>query len=117
MSKILRIPFGQSVRELRQAIGLSQEAFADRCGLARSYLRANEEVRALAGRYHRYRATHMRQREEYLQERIGELLEERLDTGYEGLSARDVWSQLGTEAKGISGVFQHINLVLAARRG
>lgn len=30
--------FGQRVRELRIATGMSQEAFADRCGFARSYM-------------------------------------------------------------------------------
>lgn len=34
----LRKKFGQRVKELRQAIGLSQEAFADQCGFARSYM-------------------------------------------------------------------------------
>jgi transcriptional regulator with XRE-family HTH domain len=30
--------FGLRVRELRKAMGLSQEAFADRCGLDRTYI-------------------------------------------------------------------------------
>lgn len=30
--------FGQRVRELRLATGLSQEEFAERCGFARSYM-------------------------------------------------------------------------------
>ncbi|MDP0971659.1 helix-turn-helix transcriptional regulator [Klebsiella pneumoniae] len=30
--------FGQRVRELRKAKGLSQEAFADACGLDRTYI-------------------------------------------------------------------------------
>ncbi|BAL23953.1 helix-turn-helix domain-containing protein [Azoarcus sp. KH32C] len=34
----LRKRFGLRVKELRQATGLSQEAFADRCGFARSYM-------------------------------------------------------------------------------
>lgn len=34
----LRKQFGLRVKELRQASGLSQEAFADRCGFARSYM-------------------------------------------------------------------------------
>lgn len=38
MSKTLRQTFGQRVRELRKANGLSQEAFADKCGFARSYM-------------------------------------------------------------------------------
>lgn len=34
----LRVTFGQRLRELRQEQGFSQEAFADRCGFARSYM-------------------------------------------------------------------------------
>lgn len=34
----IRQRLGARVRELRAAIGLSQEAFADRCGFARSYM-------------------------------------------------------------------------------
>ncbi|MCC4115286.1 helix-turn-helix domain-containing protein [Aromatoleum toluclasticum] len=34
----IRKRFGLRVRELRQASGLSQEAFADKCGFARSYM-------------------------------------------------------------------------------
>lgn len=30
--------FGRRVRELRTRLGLSQEAFADRCGLDRTYM-------------------------------------------------------------------------------
>lgn len=42
----LRKRFGQRVKELRQATGLSQEAFADRCGFARSYMSRIERGRA-----------------------------------------------------------------------
>lgn len=35
---IIRQKFGARVKELRAAIGLSQEAFADKCGFARSYM-------------------------------------------------------------------------------
>lgn len=38
VSKTLRVKFGERVRELRLAIGMSQEAFADKCGFARSYM-------------------------------------------------------------------------------
>ncbi len=34
----LRVTFGQRVRQLRERTGVSQEAFADRCGYARSYM-------------------------------------------------------------------------------
>jgi transcriptional regulator with XRE-family HTH domain len=36
-SKLL-IRFGERVRNLRQATGLSQEAFAEKCGLDRTYI-------------------------------------------------------------------------------
>ena len=34
----LRQRFGYRVRDLRKATGLSQEAFADHCGFARTYM-------------------------------------------------------------------------------
>lgn len=34
----LRVTFGQRLRELRKERGFSQEAFADHCGFARSYM-------------------------------------------------------------------------------
>lgn len=42
----LRKRFGLRVKELRQATGLSQESFADRCGFARSYMSRIERGRA-----------------------------------------------------------------------
>ena len=38
MKSSLRKRFGQRVKELRLASGISQEAFADECGFARSYV-------------------------------------------------------------------------------
>jgi transcriptional regulator with XRE-family HTH domain len=38
MSISLRKRFGLRVKELRLALGMSQEAFADHCGFARSYM-------------------------------------------------------------------------------
>ena len=38
MQSDLRTLFGKRVRELRQKLGISQEAFADRCGLHRTYV-------------------------------------------------------------------------------
>jgi transcriptional regulator with XRE-family HTH domain len=34
----IRKQFGERVKELRLASGMSQEAFADKCGYARSYM-------------------------------------------------------------------------------
>lgn len=36
--KHLRVLFGQRVRELRIALGMKQDEFAERCGFARSYM-------------------------------------------------------------------------------
>ena len=38
---IVRV-FGNNVRKYRMALGLSQEAFADKCGLHRTYISAVE---------------------------------------------------------------------------
>ena len=38
MKTTLRKKFGRRIRALRDAAGMSQEAFADRCGFARSYM-------------------------------------------------------------------------------
>jgi transcriptional regulator with XRE-family HTH domain len=38
VKRTLRQKFGSRVKELRLASGMSQEAFADRCGFARSYM-------------------------------------------------------------------------------
>nr|WP_093053427.1 helix-turn-helix transcriptional regulator [Pseudomonas sp. NFPP33] len=34
----LRLKFGQRIRELRLASGMTQESFADHCGFARTYM-------------------------------------------------------------------------------
>lgn len=41
----LRKKFGQRVAALRKAAGMSQEAFADKCGFARSYMSRVERGR------------------------------------------------------------------------
>lgn len=42
----LRRRFGEKVKALRLASGMSQEAFADKCGFARSYMSRIERGRA-----------------------------------------------------------------------
>ena len=56
------------------------------------------------------------EREADLRMRIGEILEERLAAGYEGMSAREIWARLDSEAQSVSGIFGHINQVLASKR-
>ena len=46
MKPRLRQLFGARIKELRVASGLSQEAFADRCGYARTYMSRIETGRA-----------------------------------------------------------------------
>jgi transcriptional regulator with XRE-family HTH domain len=46
MKARLRQRFGSRVKELRIASGLSQEAFADKCGYARTYMSRIETGRA-----------------------------------------------------------------------
>ena len=41
----ITLRFGRRVRELRKERGLSQEAFADRCGLDRTYISGIERGR------------------------------------------------------------------------
>lgn len=38
MNSILRKKFGDRIRELRRTKGISQEAFAEKCGFARTYM-------------------------------------------------------------------------------
>lgn len=46
MTAPLRKHFGDRIKELRHASGISQEAFADKCGFARSYMSKIERGRA-----------------------------------------------------------------------
>lgn len=41
----LRVKFGMRIRQLREEAGYSQEAFADACGYARSYMSRIERGR------------------------------------------------------------------------
>jgi len=104
---MLALPSPISINEACERVGV---------GRKHVYLRANTEARAIAFRHARFRATVKQQRYTRLQTQIGEILDERLAAGYEGLSARDVWAHLNTEAQSVSGIFSHINKVLASRR-
>lgn len=48
--------------------------------------------------------------------RIGEVLDDRLAQGLEGLSARDVWDKLDDESRFVESVFSFIQQVMAQRR-
>jgi transcriptional regulator with XRE-family HTH domain len=46
MKPILRQRFGARIKELRKATGLSQEAFAEKCGFVRTYMSRIETGRS-----------------------------------------------------------------------
>lgn len=46
MKLAINVQFGNRVKELRKATGLSQEAFAEKCGFARSYMSRVERGKA-----------------------------------------------------------------------
>lgn len=104
---MLQEPQPVSVNEASERVGV------DRKNL---YLRANAEARAIADRYLRHRAARGEQRQTRLQSQIAEVLDERLAAGYEGMSARDIWHRLDTEAQSVPGIFRHITAVMDSRR-
>lgn len=107
----------EAMRELAEPISVYEAC--RRLGIERkqAYLRLNAEARALADRYRRHRAGRVREREAELRAGIGAVLDERLDAGYAGVSAREVWERLGEEARGVGNVFRHIRAVRAERDG
>lgn len=107
LQAILALPVPISINEACERVGVGRKHL---------YLRANAEARAIADRHSRYRTTVRLQRETELRERISKILDERLTAGYEGMSARDIWAQLDTEAQSVSGIFGHISLVLTTKR-
>ena len=66
--------------------------------------------------YLRHRASIGEQRQARLQAQIGDVLDERLAAGYEGMSARDIWNRLDTEGQSVPGIFRHISQVIGSRR-
>lgn len=107
LQAMLALPVPISINEACERVGI---------GRKHAYLRANAKARAIADRHSRYRTSVRLEREADLKVRIGEILEERLAAGYEGMSAREIWARLGSEAQSISGIFGHINQVLASKR-
>lgn len=104
---MLEEPEPVSVNEASERLGV------DRKNL---YLQANAEARAIADRYLRHRTARGEQRQTRLQSQIAEVLDERLAAGYEGMSARDIWHRLDTEAQSVPGIFRHITAVMDSRR-
>ena len=107
LQAMLALPIPISINEACERVGI---------GRKHAYLRANAEARAIADRHSRYRTSVRLEREADLKVRIGEILEERLAAGYEGMSAREIWARLDSEAQSVSGIFEHINQVLASKR-
>ena len=78
------------------------------------YQHANREARAITDRYRRYRAIARKDRQERLQQHMGELFQERLEAGYEEMSAREVLPRLSTELKSLRNIYRNIAKVVAA---
>lgn len=106
LRSMLELPTPISINEASKRVGVGRKHL---------YLRANAEARAIADRHRRYRAACKQQRVDELRTKIEKLLDERLEAGYEGISARDIWARLDTEAQSINGIFHHINLLISSR--
>jgi hypothetical protein len=78
------------------------------------YLRANKEARAIADRYRRHQASCRDEKESRLQAQVGELIQERFEAGYEGVSARDVWQRLDTDLKSVRHGYRQVAKAMAA---
>lgn len=102
LQALLVLPVPISINEACERVGVGRKHL---------YLRANTLARAIADRHSRYRASLREQREADFQVKIGEMLDARRADGYDGVSARDVWESLGTEAQSVSGVFGLIRQV------
>lgn len=78
------------------------------------YLRANTETRALVDRYQRHQAASRKAKEVRLQAQVGELIRERLDAGFEGISAREVWQTLDSDLKTVRHTYRQVARAIAA---
>jgi len=78
------------------------------------YQHANQEARAIADRHRRSQASARNKLEGQLRERVTELLQERLEEGYEGMSARDVLPRVDSELKAVRNMYRVISEVVAA---
>lgn len=78
------------------------------------YLRTNAETRAIADRYQRHQATKREERKARLQAQVGELIRERLDAGFEGMSARELWQNLDSDLKAVRHTYRQVAKAIAA---
>jgi len=78
------------------------------------YLRANVETRALVDRHKRHQAASRHEKEVRLKAQVAELIEERLDAGYEGISAREIRRHLDGDLKSVRHLYGHVAEAMAA---
>ena len=105
LHEILRADTPITLTEACQRLGVEHKQL---------YLRANTEARAIADRYRRHKAAMRDAKEVLLQAEVRELVQERLDAGYEGISARDVWQQLPSDLKSVRHSYRQISRAMAA---
>jgi len=79
-----------------------------------AYQRANTEARAIVDRFLRHRSAVRQARKEQFAGHMNALLRERLNAGFEGISARDVWPTLTGDLRLVRHTFQHIGSGAAA---
>lgn len=79
----------------------------------RLYMNATVETRAIADRFRRYRAEVRESRESRLQAQIIELVQERFEAGYVGISAREMWPSLPSDLKSVRNSFSLVAKAVA----
>lgn len=102
LREILKLPDPITLGEACQRVGVEYKQL---------YLRANKEAREIADRYRRHRMAVKARREVALHDQLGEILNERLMAGYEGMSARDVRNRIDEELKSVRNSFELIRQV------
>lgn len=79
----------------------------------RLYMHATVETQAIADRFRRYRTQVRASRESRLQAQISELVQERFEAGYVGISAREMWPSLPSDQKSVRHSFSLVAKAVA----
>lgn len=77
------------------------------------YLRATTEARAIVDRYRRNQAAKRITLESRLQAQVGQLIQDRRDEGYSGISAREVWQEVDADLRSVRHSYRVISTAVA----
>lgn len=108
LREILTLPEPITLGEACQRVGVEYKQL---------YLRANKEAREIADRYRLHRETLKIQRKTALYGQLGEILDERLQAGFGGMSARDVRNRIDEDLRSVRNSFVLIRQVREERGG